>query len=101
MFTHTVQKLKGTKIHRMQQMVNSDRVPGVGKTRMSEGWCGREFTRSSNGLCYLCSLLPEATLLLCVCCYDFYSPISHPEEPQTGMQGAADRSGADQREVVN
>lgn len=47
------------------------------------------------------SVLPEATLLLCVYCYDFYSPASHPEEPQTGVQGAADRSGADQREVVN
>lgn len=49
----------------------------------------------------LVSTLPEATLLLCVYCYSFCSPVSRPEEPQTGMQGAADRPGADQREVVN
>lgn len=33
----------------------------------------------------LVSTLPEATLLLCVYCYSFCSPVSRHEEPQAGM----------------
>lgn len=41
------------------------RVPDAGKTRMLEGWSG---SSGCDGLCCLWSLLPEVTLLLCVCC---------------------------------
>lgn len=48
------------------------RVPGVGKTRMLEGWSG---SSGHDGLCCLWSLLPEVTFLLCVCCSSLCSPV--------------------------
>lgn len=68
------------------------RVPGAGKTRMLEGWSG---SSGCSALCCLWSLVPEVTLLLCVCCSSLCSPV-----PGTTHRDArsADCLGADQGE---